>query len=526
MLAHWRSKTKVRMVQTVCFRTLSIALLITHSANSQILGTTVVGQIPGITAVTDGCVADSDTFPHYVTVKSAKAPDEGFYGWIRYSHVADSDSPLDHDWHDFNFYVSLDPPFNGTLNSAANYTNQNSYMEYPGPANLNQKPWQSFSYEWLSHPNEPLMEVEWDSSHVPQRFWASAGDRVWFKGRYIWDCGHADPDPTQKTIANGAGYHTEMHPPRAIAVTRLEPYQFPGDSGYSLTTKTYIYVNGNSGLKDLSNDPASVVSAPSLDVPVAMEDYNFEIDLPARPASVSGDPTYSVVELPFGGPAPILGYNPTKQKVTVKYPLNLGDPNPNLRFGAVIAAGWRQPSGIRFRTVKVGVGKIEIDNQHNPLCQSNWELWVAVNGDWRKIKGTAGLCVGSVIDVEKEWNVVIQDDPSSRIYVEAVGWVNVFDSTFGSPDDLRRLIGEPTQIEQLGGLVEDLAGTKGKIGRVFKHFTLADLRSFAACTDGHSGGCMTVPSEGTEEIDGDLGDPSFASTGGDYVIKSLVVNFP
>ena len=43
--------------------------------------------------------------------------------------------------------------------------------------------------------------------------------------------------------------------------------------------------------------------------------------------------------------------------------------------------------------------------------------------------------------------MVVQDDPSSRIYVEVVGWVNVFNSTFGSPDDLRRLIGEPTQLD-------------------------------------------------------------------------------
>jgi hypothetical protein len=148
---------------------------------------------------------------------------------------------------------------------------------------------------------------------------------------------------------------------------------------------------------------------------------------------------------------------------------------------------------------------------------------MSVNGDWRKIKGTAGVCVGSVIDVNKEWNVVVPDDPSSRIYVEMVGWVNVFDSLFGSPDDLRRLIGLPTQLEQLGGEIEDLAGTQGKIGRVFKHFTLADLRSLSACTDGHSGNCMVLPSEPTEEIDGDKGDPSFASTSGDYVIKNLVV---
>ena len=497
--------------------TLLLALMVAGSVD---------GQIPGDTAIADGCVLGKEWLPHYVTVKSVTPPPGGLTGWVRYSHVANSDFPLDHDWHDFNFYVALDGSMMTGLNSRANYINNNSFLEYSSPATVNQKPWQSPAGGWLSNPGEQLMEVEWDNSHVPQRFWAFAGDRVWLKGRYIWDCGHPDPEPTQPTIPKGAAFHTEIHPPRAMALTRLEPYQIPGDSGYSLTTRTYVYINGNSGLRNLTSSGASAVLSGNLDVPVATEDYKFEIDLPTRPSGVAGDPYYDVVELPFGGPRPNLEYNSSSQKVTVTYPLNLGDPNPNLRFGAVIAAGWRQPPGITFRTVKVGVGDIEIHDHHNPLCQSNWELWIAVNGQWRKIKGTSGLCVGSKITVEQQWTVVVPEDASSRINVEAVGWVDVFDSVFGSPDDITRLLREPTQAEQLLGGGDVPIEDKGKIGQVFEHYTLSQLRDpllFPPCTDGHAGQCKALTSRHAEELDGYLGDPGFLPTKGDFVIKNLVI---
>jgi len=507
-----------------------VALLVGGSAYAQIQG------IPGATAVSDGCSSGSTTLPHYVTVKSANPPPDGLTGWIRYSHVASSDSPLDHDWHDFNFYVALDGNMMKTLNSQANYLNKNSFLEYSDSTNAGQNPWQTPASGWLPNlGNELLMEVEWDSSHVPQRFWASAGDRVWLKGRYIWDCGHPDPDPTQTTIANGSGYHTETHPPRAIALTRLEPYKFLDrstgvrDSGYSLTTKTYVYINGNSGLRNLTSNGTTAVVSGNLDVPVATEDYKFEIDLPAKPNGVTGNPYYDVVDLPFGGPSPVLGYNSSTQKVTVTYPLNLGDTNPNLRFGAVIAAGWRQPPGVTFRTVTVGIhnvagiGDIEIHDQHNPLCQSNWELWIAVNGEWRKIKGTAGLCVGSTITVNQQWTVVVPEDPSSRINVEAVGWVSVYDAVFGSPNDITRLLGEPTQAEQALGGGNVPFEDKGKIGFVFEHFTLKRIRDdLQACAEG-PGKCVELASRHAEELDGDLGDPGFSSTARDFVIKNLVV---
>ena len=120
--------------------------------------------------------------PHYAEATGhgvPAVPDEGFTGRIVFSHVASLDDPLDHDWHDFNYYILFDEPYL-KYNSSANYKLNASYTETLGlPTTLKGK---------------SLMEIEWDSAHIPERFWASAGDAVWIKGRYIWDCGHPKDD--------------------------------------------------------------------------------------------------------------------------------------------------------------------------------------------------------------------------------------------------------------------------------------------------------------------------------------------
>lgn len=403
---------------------------------------TTKAEVPSEEALRCGCVEGSigaadpaRLLPHYVElgtgtcVNSPVVPPEGVYGYIRYSWLAGMDYFGDHDWHDFNFYLKLDPPFEG-LNSNANYRNNNAFLTYdPG-------------IPTLSTLNERVMEVEWDSKHVDPRFRATAGDRLWMKGRYIWDCGHAEKtDYAPVFDTPDKGYHTEFHPPKAIALTRLEPHIFSSGEPVSLTNKTYVYIHGRSGLKYLGLD--------YLNSPVANEDYNFKVPVPRRPAGypASLKPVSTVISLPFGGPNPELkvveavpGDN-NNFVVEVRYPLGeLKDSSPNRKFGAIIASGWPPPSpgapvpGITFRKIRVTVTDIVIRKRHSALCLADWILWLNVNGQWRKIDGTGGVNNGTRIPLSRVgvFDVILPETPEARLTIQASGWVSVFDQAFGT----------------------------------------------------------------------------------------------
>src|SRR5207245_855622 len=70
--------------------------------------------------------------------------------------------------------------------------------------------------------------------------WAGEGDRLTTLGRWIWDCGHPDPDPLgscsisaqdcivdsdclpgEMCVGTVFNYHSEIHPPQAVAVSRI-----------------------------------------------------------------------------------------------------------------------------------------------------------------------------------------------------------------------------------------------------------------------------------------------------------------
>jgi len=82
-----------------------------------------------------------------------------------------------------------------------------------------------------------LFDLEWEVGALPDWAWASAGDRIVARGRWIFDCGHPDPVPGTcsgssqpcLTVLDCGGaactgtifnYRTEMHPPEAVAVLR------------------------------------------------------------------------------------------------------------------------------------------------------------------------------------------------------------------------------------------------------------------------------------------------------------------
>ena len=463
--------------------------------------------------------------PHYADAGCGNGPNlpvDGVYGDVRYSKLASLDLFMDHDWHDFNFFVKL----HGEayyLNSLANLKNNNSFLCYAA------------GDKTCSVRGETLMEIEWDTKHYPERFWATAGDYIWMTGRYIWDCGHPN------------GYHTEIHPPHALALTRLEALQFSGDQSPSLTNKTYIYIHGKSGMKDYNlrtiQGFESVVFNGYREAAVANRDYEFNIPLPGRPEGYRGQPFAEISELPYGGPRPELSINSGQRFVQVKYPLKLGDLSPERKFGAVIVSGWRAPiPGFRFRKLKIDVEEIQILKPHNVVSLSDWKLWLNVNGQWTALKvapqseQALPLGVDRLLNVDrllgasmpaqridKSFQVIVPDTMDSRLTIQVSGWVNFYDDLFGAREDiLNTALRIPTGIPQV---FSQLSTPEGRVGIFFKQFSKGEnfgIGSHNLSQTGYKGEL----SRGFEHVDGvpegGFLKNGFAETEGDFAIAYTI----
>lgn len=460
--------------------------------------------------------------PHYADAGCGMGPGlpaQGVYGAVRYSAPASLDLFIDHDWHDFNIFTKLDGDAY-YLNSAANEKSDNSFLCY----NQNDKSCPSVR-------GETLMEIEWDTRHYPEQFWASAGDTVWMTGRYVWDCGHP------------SAYHTEIHPPKAIALTRLAPYVFPGDDAPSLTNKSYIYVSGKSGMKNYGFKTVggieSVVFNGYRDEPAANQVYEFDLPLPAKPANYSRQPTAQVLELPFGGPAPELAIDPSQRFVHVKYPLKLGNTSPERKFAAVIVAGWRTPGpSIKFRRLTVHVEQLQILKPHNVISSSDWKLWLNINGSWTKVEGLPEtdratpldslLNLGGVLDtknpaarpirIDRYFEVILPDNDDARLTVQVSGWVNVYDALFGAREDvLKTSLNVPAAVPQV---FSQLSTSQGRIGLFFRQFSRAD--NFGIGDHNRGKGEL---SKGFEHVDGATGGnlpATFTETQGDFAVTYTI----
>lgn len=412
--------------------------------------------------------------PHFVDAgrgNSPRLPTGGVYGDVRYSTLATLDLFVNHDWHDFLFFVKLDGQ-GYSLNSATNAKNSNSFLCY-----------NSDNRACSSIRGETLMEMEWDTRHYPERFWATAGDRVWMTGRYVWDCGHP---PT---------YHTEIHPPKAVAFTRQEQYVFPGDNSPSLTNKTYVYVHGRSGVKNYDFKTVagveSVVFNGYKDASVATENYEFDIPLPPKPAGYRGHADAEVIELPFGGPAPTLTVNAAETAVRVRYPLSLGDPNPERKFAAVIVSGWRAPvSSVRFRRLNVNIEQLQILKPHNAVSSSEWKLWLNINGQWTSFptvtaKNELPLNLDRLLNVDglmgkrmapipinRQFEVIVPETDDARLTIQIAGWVNFYDELFGAREDI---VGATLRLpSMLPQTLSAVSSFEGRIGSFFKQFSRSE----------------------------------------------------
>lgn len=338
------------------------------------------------------------------------------------------------------------------------------------------------------------MELEWEISSYPLFAWAGTGDRYTGMGRWIWDCAHPDPNPVghcSTTIAQmcvidsdcaaplcpscvggetcagvNFNYHSELHPPQAVAITRTHGYRSSKKvrSGRR-ATRTDVWISPDGGgagdacsLTHLAN-PADLLTVecfpPSQPIAnVNAADFAFDIALPPPPPGNSKPPKVKVIDrTPAGLPrAPVEttfvdGPNPIVHAVVrMTGPINGQFPS---QVGKTIIARWRHDTTPVTR-VRVHITGIEILNPLKAVTPAvplmmrcsvttaqdcsvmacpageqcltlggptpGWQIFLEANGDWREVPGLQTIAAPGLIPLDITYKLGLLDADTLHLH--------------------------------------------------------------------------------------------------------------
>lgn len=341
------------------------------------------------------------------------------------------------------------------------------------------------------------IELEWEISSYPLFAWAGTGDRYTGTGRWIWDCGHPDPDPVgscsttlvESCVVNAdcaaphcpscvAGetctgvtfnYHSELHPPRAVAVTRTHGYRSSKTVRFGKrATRTDVWINPDGGgASDLCMEThlASALSLLStecypLSHPIAnvnAADFAFDIALPPRPPGDTLPPRVKIYDrTPPGLPRPpvtttfVDGPNPIVHAV-VRMTAPVHGKLPS-RVGKTIIARWHHDTTPVTR-IRVHVTDVEIVNPLKPVtpvlalkqrcsvtttqdCSASacpmgetclslggptpgWQIFLEANGDWRALPNLQAVASPGTIPLNMMYDLGLL--PTDTLHLHATG---------------------------------------------------------------------------------------------------------
>lgn len=188
--------------------------------------------------------------------------------------VASNDTPANHDSHDLDFNLVLDP-------------NQEDLLSFIQS--------HSIGIEWETGMDALVDQKGEGKRTFPKWIWPSAGDRAWVEGHWILDCGHPDKsyDPWV--------FRSEIHPPRAVAVMRDQAAPLPGTGTTPVpVTLTDVFISGRGGyavqilncgpdiiLGDYGDSCGQSPAPPNFEAmkttPINDTDFNFDACLPPQP---------------------------------------------------------------------------------------------------------------------------------------------------------------------------------------------------------------------------------------------------
>jgi hypothetical protein len=339
------------------------------------------------------------------------------------------------------------------------------------------------------------IEVEREIGAYPLFAWGGEGNRYTGVGRWIFDCGHpsANPNgscstttsqaciidadcapptcpscvPSETCVNVNFNYHSEVHPPHAIAVSRL-------DQGYAFTrpvkagrmaTRTDVWISpdgGGAGDQCVVTHQASPLSLltvechpfshPMADVNAA--NFEFQIPLPPKPPGTTLPPRVRVIDRsPKGARRPkvtttfVDGATPVlNATIDMTTPVHGVLPST---VGKTIFAAWpHDPTPVTH--IRVEVDSIEIVNplkRSTPVipeskrcsvttsqdCGVNacpageacltlggatpgWEVFLEANGDWRSLDGLAGVAAPGTIPQKLSYDLALPAGGSLHLH--------------------------------------------------------------------------------------------------------------
>ncbi len=356
------------------------------------------------------------------------------HGAVTDSHVSREDFPSTHVTFDQNTSIAVDP--------------QDAGLVATGNAR-----------------EDGELELEWETGSYPAWAWAAPGDRLVAAGRWIFDCGHPDPEPGRCAIGGAAcvldsdcgpqggtcggtrwNYRSELHPPYAAAAIRsgraavLAPAD--GARGPAVPVgRADVWVSPDGGgagdacVVTFKPDFASFIGAPCFPLsaplallppeapPLAASDFAFDIPLPPR----TGAKVVTQVvprDLPGGAaavPARLeLQPLPDDPSPRVHAVVHLTEPDASGRlptgFAATILAGWRAGPRAALAHLRVTLqGVTVLDPLKAPPypgvpVPDGWVMEASVNGDWQQVGGLDGVgpsSGGAVFPVSAAFDEVV-----------------------------------------------------------------------------------------------------------------------
>jgi hypothetical protein len=210
-------------------------------------------------------------------------------GTVVESEVSHTDFASEHDSHDQNTKITVDPQYRDLLSFVNDLD-----LDHPIPANP--PPPKQMEIEWETGTRHGEKHGDGANPIFPKWAWPSVGDRVWVNGSFIYDVGHSQEKDGIKR------YKSEIHPPRAFATMRDELLPLPGTGDTPVpVTATDLYIHGDGGYAtDVLNRGSAVVYNGDLspdDTNPINTNFHFDIHLPPRP-SPSAVYAYTVVDGP------------------------------------------------------------------------------------------------------------------------------------------------------------------------------------------------------------------------------------